>query len=31
MVYDIDKLPEEKNTEKFFDGYNKRIDLIKRL
>ena len=31
MIYDIAKLPEEKNTEKFFDGYNKRIDLIKRL
>ena len=24
-------MPEEKNTEKFFKGYNQRIDLITRL
>ena len=31
IPYDITKVPEEKNTEKFFKGYNQRIDLITRL
>ena len=30
-LFDVAKLPEEKNTEKFFNGYNQRIDLITRL